>query len=331
MISVPNVIARGVNTVEWLSSPDIVLAVPVYQRQYRWDVDKCARLLEDVRTVADRPAWETHFIGSVVSTVNRAGDLKELTLVDGQQRITTLLLLIAALGKALEPSDETLARELTRILVHPGERRRVKLRSQPRQEDELAGVIFDGAASKPEVDPSPIEQNYTYFLKEIRLDADRVWRGLQRLEHVAITLKDHANPQQVFESLNSTGEPLQSHELIHNYVLMGLSYDQQAEFEDSVWARIEDHTGPVIESFWRDYMIQRTGRDTEFGGEHGVYDVFRTQFPRLTVDRLRQQGASGWPTRGYTASCSTPLRPETRMSRASSAALPRSAPLRIHL
>ncbi len=292
MTSVPNVIAEGVNTIEWLSSADTVLAVPVYQRQYRWDVDKCARLLEDVRTVADRPEGETHFIGSVLSTVDRTGDLREFTLVDGQQRITTLMLLIAALCKALEPSDETLANELMRILAHPRQRRRVKLHSQPRQEDELARIVFVGAASQPEVDPSPMEQNYTYFLKEIRLDADRVWRGLQRLEHVAITLTDHANPQQVFESLNSTGVPLQSHELIHNYVLMGLSYDRQAEFEASVWVRIEEegHSGPVMESFWRDYMIQRTGRDTEFGGEHGVYDVFRTQFPRLSVDRLRQLG-----------------------------------------
>ena len=83
------------------------------------------------------------------------------------------------------------------------------------------------------VEVSHLRDNYDFFLRAIQSYARAVWDGLQKLEHVAITLQEHANPQQISESLNSTGAPLRDHELIHNYVLMGLSYSQQTELEDS--------------------------------------------------------------------------------------------------
>ena len=76
-----------------------------------------------------------------------------------------------------------------------------------------------------------------------RDEAADIWRGLQKLEHVSITLGSGANAQQIFESLNSTGEPLRDHELIHNYVLMGLSHAEQREIEESFWLPLEENTG----------------------------------------------------------------------------------------
>ena len=111
-----------------------------------------------------------------------------------------------------------------------------------------------------------------------------IWRGLQKLEHVAITLGADANAQQIFESLNSTGEPLRDHELIHNYVLMGLSHAEQSEIEDSFWLPIEQNTGEAIAAFWRHYLVMTTGREVAVAGERGVYDAFRQQFPRLDLD-----------------------------------------------
>jgi hypothetical protein len=72
---------------------------------------------------------------------------------------------------------------------------------------------------------SHLRDNYDFFRERIQNDALAVWDELQKLEHVAITLQEHANPQQVFESLNSTRTPLRNHELIHNYILMGLTYE----------------------------------------------------------------------------------------------------------
>ena len=138
---------------------------------------------------------------------------------------------------------------------------------------------------------SHLRDDYNFFLEAVRNDARTVWDGLQKLEHVAITLEENASPQQVFKSLNSTGAPLRNHELIHNYILMGLTYEQQTKIEDSFWVPIEENTGDAIDTFLRDYLILTTGRDSEFRGEHGVYDVFKKQFPRPTIESLIEHAA----------------------------------------
>ena len=91
-MALTNVGAESVNTVEWLAEAVTTIAVPVYQRHYIWDVNRCSRLLEDIRAVADADDRQTHFIGSILATAD-TGDAAALTLIDGQQRITTLTLL----------------------------------------------------------------------------------------------------------------------------------------------------------------------------------------------------------------------------------------------
>src|SRR5690606_6505400 len=110
-----------------------------------------------------------------------------------------------------------------------------------------------------------------------REEAPRMWAGLQKLEHVSIRLGAGANAQQIFESLNSTGEPLRDHELIHNYVLMGLTHAEQTNIEDEFWLPIEQNTGEGIGSFWRHYLVMKTGREVAVTGGRGVYDAFREE------------------------------------------------------
>jgi hypothetical protein len=137
--------------------------------------------------------------------------------------------------------------------------------------------------SPTERDESTFDENYEFFLSEISKqdDAEQVWRGLQKLEHVDIRMLDNASPQQIFESINSTGAPLSNSELIHNYVLMGLDAADQQEVEDSYWVPIAHNTGLAIDSFLRDYLIHARGTDADFLGEHGVYTVFKQQYPDL--------------------------------------------------
>jgi hypothetical protein len=284
-MALTNVLAKSVNTVEWLTGM-VTIAVPVYQRQYRWDVDQCSRLLEDIRKVADADDRQTHFIGSILATADTS-DAKALTLIDGQQRITTLTLLAAA----LQSTAPALAIELRQLLVHPTRERATKLLPHKGGNGDLARIIFDRSSSASEPGTSAFQDNYQFFLKEVQGDEDRIWLGLRRLEHVSISLLENANPQQIFESLNSAGAPLKNYELVHNYVLMGLSHAQQTHIEDAYWAHIERNTGQHVESFLRDYLIQRTGRDTEFAGEHGVYSVFKKEFPRLTAESLTRDAA----------------------------------------
>ena len=308
-----NIEANAVNTIAWLSAAETTIVVPVYQRQYRWDIGACEQLLADIRAVADSDERHMHFIGSILSSASaepsvetEAGGTKaggteagagELVLIDGQQRITTLMLLIAALHHSVmhDPSlaaDTALCADLERVLVANSEPTRTKLRPHRAWSEAFESVVLDHRLADEELRDSRFDDNYAFFRSQVpAAEVLRIWRGLQRLEHVAITLGADANAQQIFESLNSTGEPLRDHELIHNYVLMGLSHAEQSEIEDSFWVPIEQNTGDSIAAFWRHYLIMTTGREVDSTGGRGVYDAFRQRFPRLDLEILREHAA----------------------------------------
>ncbi|MFT4229022.1 MAG: DUF262 domain-containing protein [Microbacterium sp.] len=285
MSSATNIDAMAVNTIAWLSDPSTNLVVPVYQRQYRWDIGGCEQLLADIRAVADSGERHLHFIGSILSSQATTGSAPELVLIDGQQRITTIMLLVAALRHTLTATDPALASELEVVLVRAGDSARTKLRPHRAWAQVFEDVVLDRADGMPRA--SRFDDNYAFFRSQISpQEAPRIWAGLRKLEHVAITLGQGAHAQQIFESLNSTGEPLRDHELIHNYVLMGLSHDQQTEIEDAFWVPIERNTQDAIGAFWRHYLVMITGREVSGAGEHGVYGAFRQRFPRLDRETL---------------------------------------------
>ena len=288
MSTATNVEATAVSTIEWLSSPATTIVVPVYQRQYRWDIGGCEKLLSDIRAVADEDDAHRHFIGSILSAEDHAHPDADLILIDGQQRITTLMLLIAALHHAVRDADPQFAAELARVLVRPDDASRTKLRPHEAWAGLFESVVLDRrSADLPE---SRFDDNYAFFRSQVHADeAPRIWRGLQKLEHVSITLGEAANAQQIFESLNSTGEPLRDHELIHNYILMGLSHAEQQQVEEEFWLPIERNTGEAIGAFWRHFLIMTTGREVSVAGEHGVYSAFRHEFPHMGLEDLPAQ------------------------------------------
>ncbi|MCR2811194.1 MULTISPECIES: DUF262 domain-containing protein [unclassified Microbacterium] len=292
MATATNIDATAVNTIAWLSGSEATIVVPVYQRQYRWDIGACEQLLADIRAVADSDDRHMHFIGSVLSSLSIDAGSAELVLIDGQQRITTLMLLVAALHHTVKSDRPDLAGDLERVLVRASDPTRTKLRPHRAWADVFESVVLDRRSPDDEQRESRFDDNYAFFRSQISAEeAPRIWGGLQKLEHVAITLGAGANAQQIFESLNSTGEPLRDHELIHNYVLMGLSHLEQSEIEDSFWVPIEQNTGESIGSFWRHFLVMRTGREVTLPGERGVYDAFRQEFPRLELDSLRVHAA----------------------------------------
>ncbi|WP_300267551.1 DUF262 domain-containing protein [Microbacterium sp.] len=284
MATATNVEATAVNTIEWLSAPGTSIVVPVYQRQYRWDIGGCERLLSDVRAVAAGDGAPRHFIGSILSAQDSAQS--DLVLIDGQQRLTTLMLLIAALQHAVRDTDPQLGAELDRVLVRSDDSTRTKLRPHDAWAELYESVVLDRRDDTER--ESRFDDNYAFFRSQVHADeAPAIWRGLQRLEHVSITLGAEANAQQIFESLNSTGEPLRDHELIHNYILMGLTHAQQLDVEERFWLPIERHTGEAIGAFWRHYLVMMTGRELAAGGEHGVYSAFRASFPHVDASHLQ--------------------------------------------
>lgn len=292
MSTATNVEATAVNTIEWLAEDSTTIVVPVYQRQYRWDIGGCEQLLADIRAVAREDDTHRHFIGSILSAADDSDADTELVLIDGQQRVTTLMLLVAALRHAVRETDATLAAELGRVLVRRDDASRTKLRPHAAWADLYESVVLDHGGNEDR--ESRFDDNYAFFRSQVHADeAAAIWRGLRRLEHVSITLGAEANAQQIFESLNSTGEPLRDHELIHNYILMGLTHSEQIDVEARFWLPIERHTGETIGAFWRHYLVMTTGREVAANGEHGVYSAFRHSFPRVDVAHL-QADAEVW-------------------------------------
>ena len=187
----------------------------------------------------------------------------------------------------MRDADPVLAAELERVLVRPTTRAAPSCgRTRPGR---ACSRPWCWTAAPPHEPESRFDDNYAFFRSQVHADeAPRIWRGLQKLEHVSITLGAAANAQQIFESLNSTGEPLRDHELIHNYVLMGLSHAEQQRVEEEFWLPIEQNTGEAIGAFWRHLLIMTTGREVSVDGEHGVYGAFRREFPGTGLDDLRR-------------------------------------------
>lgn len=292
MSTATNVEATAVNTIDWLAAGTTTIVVPVYQRQYRWDIGGCERLLSDIRAVASEDPAHRHFIGSILSAADDTSTDTDLILIDGQQRITTLMLLVAALHHAIRDTDAALAAALERVLVRSGTPVHTKLRPHDAWADLFKSVVLD---RRDDVErESRFDDNYAFFRSQIHVDeVPLIWQGLQRIEHVSITLGAKANAQQIFESLNSTGEPLRDHELIHNYILMGLTHAEQVDVEAQFWVPIERYTGEAIGAFWRHYLVLVTGREVAANGEHGVYSAFRQSFPQVDVTQL-QCDAAEW-------------------------------------
>lgn len=279
---VPNVAADPNITAQWLRSLSNV-AIPVYQREYRWTLSTCEQLLRDVRRVADAPVGTTHFIGTILV---KASDDEAVTLVDGQQRITTLMLMIAAIQQL---SADSPARPDVAGLLR-GASGAAKLVPHERYSEVIERLM---AGSTWPAGETSFEENYAALVDLIGDEWELVWRGLERLEHVTIRLGDRSNAQQIFESLNSTGARLSDDELIHNYIHMGRGLNEQRELELATWIPIEDATRGALREFWRDYLVWSAPETLDLSGEFGIYRAFRGRYPN-PLDDLTPEISAEW-------------------------------------
>lgn len=241
-----------------LSSSNTRYEIPVYQRPYSWGADQCDQLWQDILTVGKRRDIR-HFTGSVVCVMdgsyNPAGITTSL-IIDGQQRMTTVSLLVAALADfARDHTQGSHAFSREEIidcgyLVNKYKSGEDHYRLTLSQSDKgifraLVDAVEHNDLPLPD-ESSRIVENFSFFRHRIEHmeDPDLVWNGLKSLDVVSISLdsgKD--NPQLIFESMNSTGKDLSSADLIRNYVLMGLEREQQEHMYVHHWRKIEETLG----------------------------------------------------------------------------------------
>jgi len=271
--------------------------IPVFQRDYSWAEENCRQLWKDLLAIADAAPDRGHFIGSVVyiQTGDSSAGFTRWLLIDGQQRVTTLTLLLTALrdhiretgwqGSDDGPTVKRIDAYFLRNLQEEGEREiKLKLR---RHDDATLQALINGEPD-PET-PSPrIRDNYDLF-RELLEDADpeAVYRGLNRLLLVDVTLdRGIDDPQLIFESLNSTGVDLSPSDLIRNFILMRLPEKEQTRLYETYWSRIEElfrGSERVFDNFIRDYLALRS-HSTKLERSDRVYDAFRRTFADIGED-----------------------------------------------
>ena len=261
--------------------------IPAFQRDYSWTAEQCQQLWDDI--VRAGSSDSDHFIGSVVYIAgNTAAVFSSWLVVDGQQRLTTLTLLLIALRDHIRETgwtgQEPTAAQIDAYFLtneHESGDRRYKVALR-RHDDATLRALVDGK------DPLEIENRselvveaYRYFRKQLEVseaDPELVYRGIGRLKIVDVTLHRRIDdPQRVFESLNSTGVDLTQGDLIRNYLLMGLPEPEQTRMYDDYWSKVETlfrKAGSSQDNFLRDYIALRQGTTTQARSDR-IYAEFR--------------------------------------------------------
>lgn len=282
---------------DFLSSNKTQFVIPVYQRNYDWTTGQCKQLLDDILEVGTSKKMNAHFIGSIVyvhDDVYTASRIKELTVIDGQQRLTTLTLVYLVLHRLAKVIQNVeLVNEISETyLINKFSPEEEKLKLRPTDNNDRAlKYLLRSDENEEYSDFSKLIDNFNYFKGRITEENyQTVLKGLSKLMFVEVSLdREKDDPQRIFESLNSTGLELAQADLIRNYILMGLNRKDQNKIYQNYWEVIEklakDETLNVsrVSDFIRDYL---TLENKNIPNKGKVYLEFKTKYPTTTLDEL---------------------------------------------
>lgn len=274
--------------------------IPVFQRDYSWTEAECEQLWQDILQIASDPLGREHFLGSVVhiSTEDTLAAFSRRLLIDGQQRVTTLTLLLAALRDHIKQTgwsgseDGPTARQVEAYFLKNVEekgRRRPKLVLR-RHDQATLQAILDGN-EYPQDLSKRVRDNYKWFQDQLAgVDPELVYRGINRLRVVDVSLNPGKDdPQLIFESLNSTGMDLSQSDLIRNFILMRLPEAEQTRLYETYWSKIEDlfrGSHKTFDAFVRDYLALRSGATRQEKADE-IYFAFRREFGSIGTEPER--------------------------------------------
>lgn len=280
--------------------------IPIYQRKYSWTQKECIQLWEDIKKVIEKEETYGHFIGSIVHVsegLYQSVDVNKLLVIDGQQRITTISLLLNALIKIMEESQTDYSTLIAKIKYE-------SLINQYAEEDKKIKLIlaksdnetYNCIIKKLDISKAPrnkVLDNFEFFLKTIEksnFTPEQIYSGICKLFVIVITLENGKdNPQLIFESLNSTGLDLSQADLIRNFILMGTSTDLQKNLFEKYWEPLDKNFGnseysEKFDRFVKDYLTIKTG---EIPVIREIYEKFKNYVITKTHEYERSKGESG--------------------------------------
>ena len=298
------------NTIEeFLGAPKTVFVVPVYQRNYDWKGDNCKQLFQDIINVVQ--SGREHFLGTICFKVSSS---HERSLIDGQQRLTSITLMLKAIFDF--DTDEEIRAEINDQYLYNRGRGidndflKYKLHLNKR-DDAVYHALLDNEKAKIESVLTPLQkkshiyQNYTLFFDLVSEYVKKggsvgdILEALRSLTIIELEIQQE-NPQEIFESLNSTGLDLTNVDLLRNYFLMQFGHNEQTELYDKYWSQIEDAIGvDRMEQFFVDFLVFRKRSDAitingrrNHINEKSLYIAFKDYYASLPYESLYEKTES---------------------------------------
>ena len=256
-----------IRLVDYMEGKNKRFVIPVYQRNYDWRTANCKQLYEDLVKVV-RKRRKNHFFGSIVSAYDPEGSAAsdEYQIIDGQQRLTTVSLLLLAirnlLGQGKILSEDPNLRDIIyeTYLANKFKTGDDRFKLIPIKKDRVAYVkLFDDVSEH--IPGSNMTTSYDFFYNQVQkedVSVDELFDAVSKLVVISIKLNQDDDPQLIFESLNSTGLDLAEGDKIRNYILMGLPVHKQEIYYEKYWNRIEENTDYQLDFFIRDYLSVKT-------------------------------------------------------------------------
>ncbi|GAA8176489.1 hypothetical protein HpBT135_13400 [Helicobacter pylori] len=263
------------------------LVIPIYQRLYSWENEQCKQLLDDIIKIGGSDQIEGHFIGSILYVINDKTSYSNnvLLIIDGQQRLTTITLLLTALRNHLSDEDEFLKKFSrqkiqNRYLINSDKDgdKKFRLILSESDKDTLLSLI-DKDRRKPSEPSLKIVENFKLFGEWISKNTNKletIFKGLDKLMIVEIALeKEKDDPQLIFESMNSKGMELAQTDLIRNYVVMETEIEKQEGFYNKYWRAMEENfkqNEKLFDKFVRHYLTIKTRKIPNI---NKIYEAFK--------------------------------------------------------
>ncbi|MDR3154184.1 MAG: DUF262 domain-containing protein, partial [Deltaproteobacteria bacterium] len=281
--------AKAIFLSDLFSGRQRTFAIPAYRRGYVWREPECARLFADVEAIAGGGAG--HFLGSIVlaSSGEKNAVTEEFTVVDGQQRLTSLLLLLKAVHDLASNDDVKKAIWYYNLInEHAGDdRHRFKLRPEESGASSAWADVIEGR--KPGNPSSGLWENYELFRRKVEggpHTPEEIFEAVGRLKIVRLMLKhDDGGLQAVFETLNSAGLSLTLGDNVRDFLLLSCSSQvMRSLLHGECWLKIEDRlkTPQAVAEFIRDYLTMKTGRAFDMPE---AYETFKGLFRVSRGDR----------------------------------------------
>ncbi|OKB23942.1 hypothetical protein AOD82_0205960 [Helicobacter pylori] len=256
------------------------LVIPIYQRLYSWEKEQCKELWDDIIKIGGNDKMDGHFIGSILYVLDGITHSDNaLLIIDGQQRLTTITLLLTALRDHL--SDEVKRKEIEDHYLINSDKdgdEKFRLILSESDKDTLLSLI-DKNRRKPSEPSSKIVENFKLFEEWIRKNTNQletIFKGLEKLMIVYIALREGKDdPQLIFESMNSKGIELTQTDLIRNYIVMETETEKQEGFYNKYWRAMEEdfkQNKKLFDRFVRHYLTIKT---REIPNINKVYVAFK--------------------------------------------------------